>query len=158
MDTTVRNAKLADKDTVLELLDEFRVDCTEQITGKTVESNSARIGGNKVYKSLLSRPDYCILLLVSPSSEVVGIITGYMCPMLRSGEMRAEVEEFFIKKENRGNNNAKKLMDAFFDWCKLHNVQKVNLESDNYLHRAHSFYIKYGFEIKAKRFVKKLVM
>ena len=47
-------------------------------------------------------------------------------------------------------------MDAFFDWCKSKGVVKVNLESDNDLHRAHSFYKKYGFESKAQRFVKKL--
>lgn len=51
--------------------------------------------------------------------------------MLRSGGVRAEVEEFFIKKEYRGSGNAKKLMDSFFEWCKSKNVAKVNLESDN---------------------------
>lgn len=94
--------------------------------------------------------------MVDANQSVVGIITGYLCPMLRSGEMRAEVEEFFIKKEFRGKNNAKNLMDAFFSWCESKQVTKVNLESDNDLLRAHSFYKKYGFETKAQRFVKKL--
>lgn len=152
----VRKAELTDKNIVLELLDKFREDCIEQISGKHSESRSAVTGGAKIFETLLSRPDYCIFLLVDPSSEIVGIITGYLCPMLRNGEVRAEVEEFFIKKENRGSGNAKMLMDAFFLWCKSHQVQKVNLESENGLDRAHSFYKKYGFETKAQRFVKKL--
>lgn len=152
----IRNAKSADKDSILELLDEFRTDCTEQLTGKPEESNTARTAGAKIFGDLLSRPDYCILLLVDSNSEIVGIITGYLCPMLRSGQMRAEVEEFFVKKKHRGNGNAKMLMDAFFSWCKSHKVKKVNLESENGLNRAHGFYKKYGFESKAQRFIRKL--
>lgn len=75
--------------------------------------------------------------------------------MLRNGAMRAEVEEFFVMKNNRESGNAALLMDAFFEWCKEHNVQKINLESDNELQRAHKFYEKYGFETRAKRFSKK---
>lgn len=156
MDTSIGAATLNDKNTVLVLLDEFRSDCIEQISGKQEESHTARTGGNSVYESIVSRSDYCIFLLINQSSEAVGIITGYLCPMLRNGQMRAEVEELFIKKEYRGNNNANKLMDAFIGWCKNNKVQKVNIESENGLERAHSFYKKYGFEIKAQRFVKKL--
>lgn len=154
----VRKAELVDKVAVLELLDEFRGDCMEQITGKPSLSNTARTGGALVFETLLSRSDYNILLLIDPSSGIVGIITGYLCPMLRGGKMRAEVEEFYVKKNSRGNGNAKMLMDAFFSWCKSHNVQKVNLESENGLDRAHSFYKKYGFETKAQRFIKKLTV
>lgn len=152
----IRKAEHADKDVVLALLDEFRSDCIEQITGKPTESNTARTAGAKIFESLLSRSDYGILLLIDDSTEVVGIVTGYLCPMLRSGQMRAEVEEFFIKKHHRGKDNASLLMNAFFDWCKSHNVQKINLESDNQLERAHGFYKKYGFETTAKRFSKKV--
>ena len=95
--------------------------------------------------------------MINPDSKVVGILTGYLCPMLRNGKVRAEVEEFFVQKEYRGNGNAQKLMDAFFEWCKANNVQKVNLESENELKRAHSFYKNYGFETQAQRFVKKLI-
>lgn len=156
MDMMTRPAKSNDKDVVLKLLDEFRTDCIEQITGKPGLSNTARTGGTKVFDILLSRSDYHILLLIDSNSEVVGIITGYLCPMLRSGKMRAEVEEFYVKKKSRGNGNANMLMDAFIFWCKSHDVQKVNIESENDLRRAHGFYKKYGFEIKAQRFVKKL--
>lgn len=153
---TIRKPTIADKQTVLSLLDEFRADCIEQLTGQPGESDTARNGGSKIYEALLSRTDYGIFLLANDSSEIVGIITGYLCPMLRSGEMRAEVEEFFVQKAHRGNGNAKMLMNAFFDWCKENKVQKVNLESDNQLKPAHKFYEKYGFETKAQRFVKKL--
>jgi GNAT superfamily N-acetyltransferase len=105
---------------------------------------------------LLLRTDYCILLLESEDSKIVGIITGYLCPMLRNGRVRAEIEEFFVQKENRGKGDAQRLMDGFFDWAKSHSAQKVNLESDNELQRAHSFYLKCGFETKAQRFVKKI--
>lgn len=152
----VRKAKSVDKDVILELLDEFRTDCIEQITGKPAKSNTARNGGTKVFETLLSRSDYNILLLIDSTSEVVGIITGYLCPMLRSGKLRAEVEEFFVKKKSRGNGNAKMLMDAFVSWCKSQDVQKINIESENGLYRAHSFYKKYGFETKAQRFIKKI--
>lgn len=153
---TVRPATPSDQAAVLTLLDEFRSDCIAQITGQIQESHTARDGGATVYASLLSRPDYCILLLENENQELVGIITGYLCPMLRNGGVRAEVEELFVQKESRGNQNAAKLMDAFFDWAKSHHAQKINLESDNELKRAHSFYTKYGFETKAQRFIKKL--
>lgn len=153
---TIRKATLKDNDLVLNLLDEFREDCIEQITGKPGKSDSAMTKGTLIYESLLNRKDYTIFLLFDSDSKPVGIITGYLCPMLRSGEMRAEVEEFYVKKEYRGGDNAKKLMNYFIDWCKDNNVQKVNLESDNELSRAHGFYEKYGFESKARRFVKKL--
>lgn len=151
-----RKAKKSDKNEVLNLLDDFRADCIEQITGKSATSTSAKTGGDKLFTKLLERSDYCILLLVNSDSEISGIITGYLCSMLRSGEMRAEVEEFFVKKDSRGNGNANLLMDSFFSWCKSKNVTKVNLESDNDLGRAHSFYKKYGFETSAQRFVKKI--
>lgn len=152
----VRRAKATDKEVVLAVLDEFRADCIEQITGKPSDSLSAREGGAQVYEALLSRSDYCIFLLENSTSKIVGVLTGYLCPMLRSGGVRAEIEEFFVQKEFRGDGNAQKLMDAFFDWAKVHQAQKVNLESDNELHRAHGFYKKYGFETNARRFVKKI--
>ncbi|MFS8131065.1 MAG: GNAT family N-acetyltransferase [Candidatus Dojkabacteria bacterium] len=154
---TVRPATRSDENAILILLDEFRTDCMEQITGKIVKSNTAKTGGSLIYKSLLNRKDYCILLLINQDLSIVGIITGYLCPMLRNGQVRAEVEEFFVKKEARSNGNAKLLMNVFFEWCKKNNVQKINLESENGLLRAHKFYEKYGFEIKARRYVKKLV-
>ncbi len=152
----IRKAQLSEKKAVLKLLDEFRTDCIEQITGKTSLSNSAQKNGQNAYESLLKRDDYCIYILLDPDNNIVGIITGYLCPMLRSGNHRAEIEEFFVKREYRGNDNAKKLMDAFFNWCKSKNVTKVNLESDHHLHRAHGFYEKYGFESTAQRYVLKL--
>lgn len=153
---TIRDAQPEDKTAVLHLLDEFREDCILQITGEPGTSDTAIKQGIAVYDQLLKRQDYCIKLLINDDGHICGIITGYLCPLLRSGEYRAEVEEFFVKKEYRGNSNAKDLMDAFFDWCQSKGVVKVNLESDNDLHRAHSFYKKYGFESKAQRFVKKL--
>lgn len=151
-----RKATIQDKAAVLKILDDFRADCMEQITGEQCESTSARDGGSKVYEALISREDYAVFVLETPEAEVVGIITGYLCPMLRNGGNRAEVEEFFLQKAHRGGGNAIKLMDAFFDWCKEKKVAKVNLESENGLDRAHSFYKKYGFETKAQRFIKKL--
>jgi len=151
-----RNVNISDKEAVLKLLDDFRADCMEQIIGEPSESNSARTGGSQVYDALLSRNDYCAILLVDDDNKAVGIITGYLCPMLRNGGLRAEVEEFYIDKNHRGNGNANLLMDAFFEWCKQNKVQKVNLESENGLNRAHSFYKKYGFATKAQRFVKKV--
>ena len=152
----IRPAKLTDKNIVLALLDQFRSDCIEQVTGKNGESHTARENGSRVFESLIVRPDYGIFLLEDLNSKIVGIITGYLCSMLRNGGVRAEVEEFFIQKDSRGNGNAKKLMDTFFEWAKSHQAQKVNLESDNDLQRAHRFYEKYGFETKAQRYVKKI--
>lgn len=152
----VVRAKLKDENVVLNLLDEFRADCGEQVTGKFTESNTARENGRLIYKSLLEREDYAIFLLVNSDKQVVGIITGYLCPMLRNGGVRAEVEEFFVQIGQRGNGSARLLMNAFFDWCKSKKAQKVNLESENELKRAHSFYKKYGFDSKAQRFVYKL--
>jgi len=152
----IRTATKNDKIAILNLLDEFRSDCIEQITGKKGFSDTAINGGNKIFDELQENEKYHISVLVNDESNIVGIITGYTCPMLRSGELRAEVEEFFIKNEYRGFGNANKLMDSFFKWCKSKNVTKVNLESDNDLKRAHSFYKKYGFETKAQRFIKKI--
>lgn len=117
---------------------------------------ATRNDGAAVYQSLLSRSDYCILLLENEHQQLVSIITGYLCPMLRNGGIRAEVEEFFVQKARRGNLNANTLMAAFFDCAKSHQAQKINLESDNELTRAHGFYKKYGFETTAQRFVKKI--
>lgn len=152
----IKKATAADKTEVLHLLDEFRADCILQITGEEGHSDSAIKHGVNIYEELLGRRDYGIFVAVDEKNIIVGIITGYLCPMLRSGGYRAEIEEFFVKAGNRGQGVANELMDAFFDWCKKHGVTKVNLESDNELSRAHSFYKKYGFESKAQRFVKKL--
>lgn len=141
---------------VLELLDEFREDCIFQITGEKSSSTSAVQNGSNLYNELLNREDYGIFVAIDEDNKISGIITGYLCPMLRSGEYRAEVEEFFVKTKYRGQNIAKDLMNTFFDWCSKKGVKKVNLESDNDLLRAHGFYTKYGFESKAKRFIKKI--
>lgn len=128
---TVRSATLQDKTTVLELLDEFRVDCIEQVTGKPGESHTARTGGSRIYDSLLARKDYCIFLLINTDSKPVGVITGYLCPMLRSGEMRAEVEEFFVKQEYRGSNNGQRTINVSFfqiflkTWDKVRSSRRV---------------------------------
>jgi len=153
----IRTATKTDKIAILNLLDEFRSDCIEQITDKKGFSNTAINGGTKLFDKALENENYYISVLVNDENDIIGIITGYTCPMLRSGEYRAEVEEFFIKNKYRGSGNANKLMDSFFTWCKSKNVSKVNLESDNQLKRAHSFYMKYGFETKAQRFIKKIV-
>ena len=150
------NAKKEDKFVVLALLDEFMQDYEMQVFGKKNKQTNLRIDNEKMYESLIGNDGYCVLLIIDKKENAVGIITGYLCPMLRTGEMRAEVEEFYVKDEYRGTLVAKKLMDAFFRWCKIKDVKEVNLESNDNLRRAHSFYRKYGFEIKAKRFVKKL--
>lgn len=152
----IRTANATDKTEVLRLLDEFRADCIFQITGEDGHSDSAIKQGVNIYEELLNRQDYGIFVAVDEENAIVGIITGYLCPMLRSGGYRAEIEEFFVKTEYRGQGIADELMDVFFDWCKNHGVMKINLESDNELSRAHGFYKKYGFETKAQRFVKKL--
>ncbi len=153
----IRTANKPDKTNILNLLDEFRADCIEQITGKEGFSDTAINGGPKIFDKLLEDENYHISLLIDENDAIVGIITGYLCPMLRSGDFRAEVEEFFVKKDFRGQGGAEQLMDAFLSWCRSRNVVKVNLESDNQLLRAHQFYANYGFETKAQRFVKKLV-
>lgn len=152
----IRQATVTDKTEVLHLLDEFRADCIFQITGEEGHSDSAIKHGVAIFEEVLNRQDYCIFVAVNEENTIVGIITGYLCPMLRSGGNRAEIEEFFVKTGYRGQGIANDLMDAFFKWCKKQGVTKVNLESDNELSRAHGFYKKYGFESKAKRFVKKL--
>lgn len=152
----IRPATASDTTEVLHLLDEFRADCIFQITGEEGHPDSAIKYGVNIYEELLDRLDYGIFLAIDEENTIVGIITGYLCPMLRSGGYRAEIEEFFVKAENRGQGIANELMDAFFDWCKKQGVTKINLESDSELSRAHSFYKKYGFESKAQRFVKKL--
>lgn len=152
---TVRKATLKDKNAVLSMLDEFRADCITQITGNNGASNSAKTGGVTMYDSLLKRNDYCVLLLET-QNKIIGVITGYLCPMLRSGQVRAEIEEFYINPGFRGKGGAEKLMDAFFTWCKSKDVVKVNLESNNSLRRAYSFYEKYGFTQDSKRLVKKI--
>lgn len=152
----IRSVNKSDEADVLNLLDEFRADCMEQISGNIGFSDTAIIGGKKIFDELLENENYHISLLIEDDNIIVGIITGYLCPMLRSGELRAEVEEFFVKKVHRGKGGAQLLMDSFFNWCKSRNVSKVNLESDNQLLRAHAFYKNYGFESKAQRFVKKM--
>ena len=152
----VRKPLLSEKEIVLKLLDEFREDCIFQITNKEQKSETAINGSQVVYEILLQRIDYFVNIL-EIENDIVGIITGYLCPMMRSGDNRAEVEEFYVKPEYRGKGGANMLMDAFFAWCKDRGVVKINLESDLELERAHHFYKKYGFETKAKRFIKKLV-
>ncbi|MFZ1720992.1 MAG: GNAT family N-acetyltransferase [Microgenomates group bacterium] len=156
MKFTIRIAKQSDKDEILRLLDEFREDCIFQITGEEGHSDSAVKHGENLFEVLLTLQDYGIFVAVDEENTIVGIITGYLCPMLRSGSYRAEIEEFFVKSGYRGKGIANELMDAFFDWCNEKGVKKVNLESDNELLRAHGFYKKYGFETKAQRFVKKI--
>ncbi len=156
MKIKIRKATRKDKIAVLQLLDEFRTDCMFQRTKKEGHSDSAIEKGIKTYDDLLERDDYVIYVFVNENDEISGVVSGYLCPMLRTGNYRAEVEEFFVKKEYRGQNIAKKLMDRFFEWCISKEVVKVNLESDNELQRAHSFYKKYGFETSAQRFMKKI--
>ena len=67
----VRLAEQKDKEFILDLLDEFRADCMEQVTGKPGSSDSAKTGGAKIFEKLLKRSDYCMLLLISPESQIV---------------------------------------------------------------------------------------
>lgn len=153
---SARPAILSDQGAILHLLDEFRSDCIEQITQKPATSTTAIEYGKSLYKELLDRKDYAIFIAANSTGEVCGVITGYLCPMLRSGSYRAEVEEFFVTKTSRGTQAATLLMDAFVQWSKSNGATKVNLESDCELSRAHSFYKKYGFITKAQRFVQLL--
>lgn len=149
----IRKAELTDKVSIFQALDRFREDCIFQITGDIVESNYAtnNIKTDYFEKYILNSNYICYLLF--DETTLCGIITGYICPMLRIGKYRAEVEEFYIIPKYRGKDNANMLMDKFVSWAKDYGAVKVNLESDNEFIRAHGFYKNYRFVSKAKRFI-----
>lgn len=93
---------------------------------KDINKNYIETGGN-------------FWLVLNDNETVIGTLA-----LMKKGDY-AILKKFFIMQEYRGIGLSNKLYEQFLNHCKTHNLKGIILDTPSVCHRAHSFYLKNGF-------------
>lgn len=152
----VVSASVDSKQTVLELLDEFREACMTQIDPTSeAKSTTARTLGGELFDQYVESDD-CAMFLLQQDAAFIGIVTANKLPQIRKGTYCAEIEELYVQSKYQGQGGALLLVGAIEAWAQKAGCSSVRLESSQQLARAHAFYHKAGFTAYGTAFEKKL--
>jgi GNAT superfamily N-acetyltransferase len=77
--------------------------------------------------------------------EVIGWIHVSTSRLLES-DMRAEVNGLIVADGRRSAGAGAKLLEAAEQWARRHGCKNVNVRSNVIRERAHSFYLRQGYE------------
>lgn len=131
----IRLATIADKEPILQLLDEMSV----MFHASDVPS---QIGG-PVFEEIIEREDTKIFV-AEDKGKLIGLATLYMLPNIRHGWHRGHIEDFFVTEKYRGKGIGTQLFAAIKVFCHKQGLRVIKLDSEKNLVAAHAFYEKNG--------------
>lgn len=153
---TIIKANSSHKQSVLDILDEFRDVCDRMLNPtNTTHSTTARNHGGQVFDNVIDSPTSAIFL-AEERGQYVGIITIHSVPRLRRDMYYGEIEEIYVKEAYQGTGVAQQLIKAAENWARESGITTINIKSGSVLERAHAFYRKSGYREYAKGFKKML--
>ncbi len=145
MPQIIRPATLADKQKVLEILDEFN-DFALITDGNvnSVPSSFAIKNSGDMFEEIINS-DNSKIFIALVDEELVGFLEIHAVPRLRKAKRYAEIESMFVKEASRGTGIASDLMQAAIEWAKKQEFDCIRIYTGHKLKRAHAFYEKMGF-------------
>ena len=132
-DLTIRRARLSDAPSIAEL--------SGQLGYPTAEKEMAdRLA------HLLRHPRFgAVLIAEGCEGEVIGWLHVSVTPLLEV-PLRAEVNGLIIAEVERGSGSGAKLLQAAEAWAKSKGCTTMSIRSNVVRDRAHSFYLRNGYE------------
>lgn len=146
----IRMARAADKEQVLVLMDELGEEINLR-RGYSPHNAEASKVGLSMFDEVIRRPD-TMIFVAEEENRLIGLLTFYLLPNLRHGFYGGHVEDVVVSKPSRRKGVGTKLFDALKDYCKLHKVRVVKLDSGIELTDAHGFYASQGGKFTEKMF------
>lgn len=140
----VRTATSNDKNEVLALLDEC-LDFQCQIEQKKRKAADPQKVSQDQFEHAVQLDTFKVFVGEdTEANSLVGVLTYYEHPHLRSGTTRARVEDFFVTGSMRGQGVGQQLWDHMIKFAKSRNITNIKLGSGLELKPAHGFYEKQG--------------
>lgn len=152
----IMQANISHKSVVIDLLNEFKKDCyiVYAIDTEIIYDENTLKDLHTFYDQNITSGNVGIFL-AKKEEQYIGIIIWNVSYQFRNGRIFVEIEDFFVRKQDRWGDVAKKLMDTVFNWAKEKWAKEVRLESGLLLERAHKFYENYWFMYCSKAYSKK---
>lgn len=138
----IRPAKPADKNAILDLLDEL-LETTYKSGQKQKNSVKDFTIHGELFDQLLQRKDVRIFV-IEDDNKIIGVADLFILPIMRRGYYQGHIEDFVITKDMRGKGIGTQLFTAIKEYCVKNNIKVIKLTSHNYLKEAHMFYEKQG--------------
>lgn len=141
-ETVIRQATPADREEVLELLDELG----EAVTTERHHPDHQAIKlGKPIYDEII-RGDTSHILVAERNDRLIGVVTLNEIPNLRHGWHRGEIEDIVVSEDARSEGVGSQLLEAAKAFCTAKDIKiiKVNTRITN--KRAQDFYRRNGGE------------
>lgn len=146
----IRLATIKDRDAVLSLLDELlcAVNTNKISNSKGTETQKKR---NKIYESLLNRPDVKIFV-AEENSHILGVADLFILPLIRRGYNQGHIEDLVVKANSRGKGIGTTLINTIINYSRQNGIKVIKLTSGLELTDAHRFYEKNGGKFTEKMY------
>ncbi len=143
----IRKANIGDLENILLLSDELTI--ADLPYDKKVDVNWAHKKEGKKYYEDKVKGILGICFVAELDNKIIGYITACEkeVPSYRLVKV-AELENIFVKAEQRSKGVGKKLMDKFINWAKELNLDKVAVNVFALNEKAISFYKREGFDLQ----------
>ena len=105
---------------------------------------------------LYSTADSRILVAEAASGTVVGFASLHLTPMLHADGLWCRVTALVVTDGWRNRGVGGRLMAAAETWARSAGCVRMELTSGDHRQQAHDFYLRSGFHIHNKRFLKSL--
>jgi len=105
---------------------------------------------------LYSTSDSRILVAQAASGTVVGLASWHLMPMLHTDGLWCRITALVVTERWRSQGVGAKLLEAVEAGARSAGCMRLELTSGDHRQRAHEFYLRCGFEIHNKRFLKSL--
>lgn len=108
-------------------------------------------------RRLLPEPAHAVFVAEAPAAGVIGWIHATVLEMLDS-ETRVEILGLIVADGHRSAGGGAKLLEAAEQWARLQGARHVNLRCNVIRDRAHSFYLRQGYDhYKTQKAFRKLL-
>jgi GNAT superfamily N-acetyltransferase len=97
------------------------------------------------------------MFILEEGGEMIGGIGGFKSPIPHSGEMTAVETFWFVTPKKRGRGIG--LLNAFECWAKEQGCKKIAMIhlADSFSDRLEKFYLRYGYELVEKHYIKEIM-
>ncbi len=141
MAVTIRRAEQRDRDAIARCL-----------TALGYPASPTLVGGKLA--SLETSSADTAFVGVDPSAGVVGVVSVHVLPLFHAPGNLARVTALVVLKSHRGGGIGRALMAAAETFAWEHECQRVEVTSGDHREEAHAFYVRLGYQVDERRFLK----
>ena len=139
---TARKAILSDLQAIIDLLVEDELGQTREKIGDVIDQRYIN-----AFERIDADSNQYLMVVVNVEQQIVATCHLTIMPSLSFiGSTRMQIEAVRVSSRNRGQKIGEWMMEASFEWAKIHNVSIIQLTTNKLRPRAKQFYERLGFE------------